>query len=87
MILPTKGIPTHRALLSVAFQVLEATKRETVTIGQGYQQLLELREKLGLTTPLTFEWYVLSLDVLYALDLVQLTGQILSFETQHAAAA
>lgn len=84
MILPTKGISPQRALLSVGSQVLEVLQRSSLTITQTWARLLELRERQGTRAPLTFEWFVFSLDVLFALDLIQVEGDLLTARASNA---
>lgn len=87
MILPTKGIPVHRALLPLAFQVVEAAGSTPVTVGQLYRRLLDYRDERSLPATVSFEWFVLSLDVLHALGLAEVHGQVIVVGAQHAEAA
>lgn len=68
MILPTKGIDSDRALLSVGAQVLRLLD-EPKTVSLLWDELRE--ERCG-DSRLTFDWFVLATDLLYILGLVQL---------------
>ncbi|WP_088574289.1 ABC-three component system middle component 6 [Streptomyces sp. PgraA7] len=70
MILPTKGIPADRALLTVGAQIL-AELEEPVTIsGLWYLVRLKRSQDEGVT-PLTFDWFVLALDLLFAVGAIR----------------
>lgn len=71
MILPTKGISTDRALLSVGAQVLMALD-EPATISSIWHSVRQERSASDNSTPLTFDWFVLALDLLYAIGAIQL---------------
>lgn len=71
MIIPTKGIAPNRALLSVGAQILSVLNRPA-TVSETWQNLLTWRASNGLKSPIPFWWYVLSLDVLFALGVIDL---------------
>lgn len=69
MILPTKGIAPNRALLAVGATVL-AHLTEPKTVSRLWTDL----GTAGGSAELKFDWFVLALDLLYALGLVRLDG-------------
>jgi len=69
MILPTKRIPEERALVRVGADVLKCLNQER-TVSRLWTVVRERRSKRGSRDILTFEWFVLSLDMLFALGLV-----------------
>lgn len=68
MILPTKGISPESALLTVGGRVL-ATLDAPKTVSRVWE---EVRAGLGTQPSLTFDWFVLALDALFAMGLVEL---------------
>ena len=72
MILPTKGISTQRALVTIGAQVLE-TLSSPRTVNSTYERLQQLRLNRGLREPVSFDWFSLSLAMLYTLSVVQLS--------------
>ncbi|MDQ4032174.1 MAG: hypothetical protein M3332_07880 [Actinomycetota bacterium] len=68
MILPTKGVPPNLALLTVGGQVLGALE-EPSTVSSLWYKVNKSRSAVG---PITFDWFVLSLDLLYVLGAITL---------------
>jgi len=68
LILPTKGVHPNLALLTVGGQVLSALD-EPSTVSSLWYRVSKMR---GSTEPITFDWFVLSLDLLYALGAITL---------------
>ncbi len=69
MILPTKGVTPDRALLAVGATVL-GHLTEPKTVSRLWTDL----GTAGSAPGLTFDWFVLALDLLYALGIVRLEG-------------
>lgn len=69
MILPTKGIPANKALISLAGDVLRALS-EPMTVSRLWD---EFKKKANGGDETTFDWFVLSLDLLYLLGTVELS--------------
>ncbi|MFG1879994.1 ABC-three component system middle component 6 [Sphaerisporangium sp. NPDC049003] len=86
MIVPTKGVAPQRALLAVGAQIVLATEQQPVTINQAWRRLLSWREENHHRAPLTFGWFALALDLLYALGLVELDRDVLVFLARDDAA-
>lgn len=86
MIAPTKGIAPQRALLTVGAQILLATERQTLTVNQTWRRLQAWRTEHDHNAPVPFWWFVLALDVLYALGTVDLRDDLLVFREASDAA-
>lgn len=72
MLLPTKRLSPRRSLIVVGAEVLE-TLSEPKTVSRVWDELGQKRGS-DLTNQITFEWFVLSLDVLYAVRAIDLVG-------------
>jgi len=70
MILPTKHIPTSQSLLGVGAVLLPMLGRDT-TITRLWEQARVHPEVA------TFERFVLALDLLFTLDLIDFTGGVI----------
>jgi hypothetical protein len=68
MILPTKGIGPDVALLTVGARVL-ALLTEPKTVSRIWD---EVTKTLGEQTSIRYDWFVLALDMLYAMGLLRL---------------
>lgn len=68
MILPSKHLSQDRALLTVGARVLKHV-RQPVTVSALWHELSQHGDS---QTPLGYEWFVLALDLLYALGAVDL---------------
>jgi hypothetical protein len=69
MILPTKGIQADRALLSIGADILRLLD-EPKTISRLWEQVRAARSERPASSTLGFDWFVLALDLLYALGVV-----------------
>lgn len=76
MITPTKGIAPQRCLLVVGAQILQLLDHP-MTISQTWAELRKWRSANHNHAPVPFWWFVLSLDVLYALGVVELDRELL----------
>ncbi|WP_322751963.1 MULTISPECIES: ABC-three component system middle component 6 [unclassified Frankia] len=84
MIAPTRGLPPDRSLLAVGAQItLEL--QEPTTVSQTWSRLQTRRQKDN-STPVSFGWFVLALDMLHALGVVDLRGDLLVLGRSDAAA-
>ncbi len=70
MILPTKRINEDRALLYVGGEILKLLS-EPKTISRVWEELKRTRIAESETTIVTYDWFVLALDLLYALCAVE----------------
>lgn len=71
MILPSKHLPQERALLTVGAALLAGLERP-MTISALWQSLQD-----GKHSAISFDWFVLALDLLYMLGAVHLRDGIL----------
>lgn len=67
MILPTKGVDPSKALLSIGAGILRGLD-EPKTVSRLWG---DLRKENAETLQITFDWFVLALDLLYALGVVE----------------
>jgi ABC-three component (ABC-3C) system Middle Component 6 len=72
MILPSKHLPQERALLTVGANLLAVLERP-MTVSALWQSVLQ-EDHAGLS----FDWFVLALDLLYLLGAVQLRDGLLT---------
>ena len=68
MILPTKGIAPDRALISVGARVLQLLS-EPKTVSRVWD---EIRTATPPLSGISFDWFVLSLDLLFAVGAIDL---------------
>jgi len=71
MILPTKRLGEDRALLVVGGEVLRLLD-EPKTISRLWDELKSVRCNRSDASTITFDWFVLALDLLFALGAVDL---------------
>ncbi|WP_460303054.1 ABC-three component system middle component 6 [Actinocorallia aurea] len=84
MITPTKGIEPDRALLSVGAQILQQLAEPT-SVSQVWFKLKSWRLREGYVSPVSFGWFTLALDVLYAMGLIELNDGLLFRRSSRAA--
>jgi hypothetical protein len=70
VILPTKYLPNDRALLSVGAEIL-AQLEEPRTVSELWECVRGARAERIAATPLSFDWFVLALNLLYAVSAVE----------------
>ncbi|MGH3919383.1 MAG: ABC-three component system middle component 6 [Candidatus Binatia bacterium] len=85
MITPTKGIAPQRALLSIGAQIATVLTRP-LTISQAYARLKEWRAENNHDAPVPFGWFVLALDVLFTLNVLDFNGDLLRLRRTDASA-
>lgn len=79
MILPTKHLPQDRALLSIGAEILgELTEPRSVS--ELWEAVREARGKNPSAAPLSFDWFVLALNLLYAISAIDHNNGILRQE-------
>jgi hypothetical protein len=69
MILPTKHVHPDRALIGVGAEVLEILKRP-MTMSRLWDELRGRRSVHAPNAPIAYEWFVLSLDLLFTVGAV-----------------
>lgn len=72
MILPTKGVPASKALITVGSEILTILGDSSLSMSGLWLQLGEYRDQ-SMKTRISYDWFVLALDLLYSLGAVQLT--------------
>ena len=71
MILPSKSISPERSLIALGSEILGLLRQSPLTISSVWTEL-HVSEKTIRSTPTGFDWFVLALDMLYALDAIEL---------------
>lgn len=79
MILPTKHLSQDRALLGVGAEIL-AQLKEPRSVSELWETVREDRAKLPGSAPLSFDWFVLALNLLYALSAIDHSNGIVRRE-------
>ncbi|OWQ47774.1 hypothetical protein CDL60_10285 [Roseateles noduli] len=76
MILPTKGLDPEYALLSVGADILEHLQ-DGMSVAEIWERVLSARHLSMPTRPLSFDWFSLALDLLYAINVIDYDGELL----------
>lgn len=84
MITPTKGLAPDRCLLAIGAQILIQLD-EPRTVSQAWSRLKSWRASHSHTSPVSFGWFVLALDVLYTMGAVELVQDVLVARSTDAA--
>lgn len=71
MILPTKHIRPDRALIGVGADLL-ACLREPLTVSRLWDEIRTARGASTKAAPINYDWFVLSLDLLFMVGAVEL---------------
>lgn len=79
MILPTKYLPQDRALLGVGAEIL-AQLKEPRSVSELWETVREAREQRAAALPVSFDWFVLALNLLYALHAIDYSNGIVRRE-------
>ena len=77
MITPTKGVRPERSLLYIGGQVLSDLS-ESTTVSGAWEALARRRKDQSQEATLTFDWFVLALDLLFALGAIELTDGLIT---------
>ncbi len=72
MILPTKGVSPSKALITVGADIIELLGDGALSVTGLWRQVRDRRDGSTITR-ISFDWFVLALDMLYAVDAVELT--------------
>jgi ABC-3C biological conflict system middle component len=75
MILPGKHLREDRALLSIGGEILRQLD-EPRTVSELWERVRVARSGLTLIAPLPFDWFVLALNLLYAMSALELSGGV-----------
>lgn len=79
MILPTKHLPPDRALLGIGAEIL-CQLMEPRSVSELWEAVREARGSNTNAAPLSFDWFVLALNLLYAISAVDHSNGILRRE-------
>lgn len=71
MILPTKRLSQDRSLLYVGAEILRLVD-EPKTVSRLWQELQSTRSAQSGIAPLTYDWFVLALDLLFLINAVSI---------------
>jgi hypothetical protein len=71
MILPTKHVRPERALIGVGAEVLDILKRP-MTVSRLWDEVRGRRSLHTPSAPIDYQWFVLSLDLLYTVGAVDI---------------
>jgi hypothetical protein len=76
VILPGKHMKQDRALLAVGGDILKVL-REPMSVSVVWDEVRRLRNDRGGASPLAFDWFVLSLTLLFAISAIGCDGDII----------
>ncbi len=71
MILPTKRLSQDRSLLYVGGEILRLVN-EPKTVSRLWQDLQSARSEQSGLGPLTYDWFVLALDLLFLVNAIKI---------------
>ena len=77
MILPTKRIHQDRALLTVGAEVLRRLD-EPKTVSRLWDEIQRAYRSRATSPTLTYDWFILSLDLLFAINAVGLNQGLIT---------
>lgn len=77
MILPTKHMPLDRALLTVGFQILKQLDRQKTVSALWEETIEEYSDKQNGNPGISYDWFVLALDLLYAIEAIEINDGLL----------
>ncbi|WP_405053598.1 ABC-three component system middle component 6 [Sphingobium sp. WCS2017Hpa-17] len=77
MILPTKNLQPDRALLTIGGEILAVLDHQS-TVTSVWESVRSRRATRENASPLPFDWFVLALSLLYAIQAIDLDGDLLS---------
>lgn len=82
MILPSKHLPQDRALLTVGGHVLKCLSHPK-TVSALWEELNRHDQGASTTDPqrITYDWFLLALDLLYALGTIELESGLVARRT------
>lgn len=77
MILPTKHIPQDRALLTVGSHILRQLDSKK-TVSALWEEISVNDIKQNGNPSVSYDWFILALDLLYAIDAIEIHEGLLS---------
>lgn len=79
MILPTKHLPENHSLIGVGATVLLLLERQGATVSGLWDSFKEYR---GEKTMVSFDWFVMGLDLLFMLDTIEIQRGVIVRKSQ-----
>jgi hypothetical protein len=76
VILPTKHIRPERALLTIGAEIL-ASLRGPMTVSRVWDEMRRRRGETAEPAPIAYDWFVLALDLLFALEAIEFEDGLL----------
>ena len=73
MILPTKHLRADRSLLGVGAEILPLLDQPK-TVSRLWEEFRKRRERQPSVAPISYNWFVLSLDLLFTLGIIAFEG-------------
>jgi hypothetical protein len=80
MILPTKHVRGDRALIGVGGEILRIL-RQPVTASRLWDEVRTARASYAPSSPISYEWFVLALDLLFLIGAVEFDRGVLKRTT------
>lgn len=71
MLLPTKHLPAEQSLLWIGAEILTLLNAPK-TVSRVWEELRKLRKDSFESSTVTYDWFVLALDVLYMFGAIEL---------------
>lgn len=79
MILPTKHLPPDRALLGIGAEILSQLM-EPRSVSELWEAVRQARGRTPNSAPLSFDWFVLALNLLFTISAVDHSNGIIRRE-------
>ena len=76
MILPSKRLSPKRALFTVGAGLLVRLKRPK-TVSRLWEEICKEQSEVENSSKITFDWFILALDLLYMLDVIEFSDNLL----------
>lgn len=80
MILPTKRLSTDRSLLAIGGSIIHLLDRPK-TVSRVWYELKSVRQSRGSQSSVSYDWFILALDLLYTMNAVNLRDGLLGKST------
>ncbi len=77
MILPSKHLSLKRALLTVGAEILIRLKRPK-TVSRLWEGICQEQSEKESSPTITFDWFILALDLLFTLGVVEFRDNVLT---------
>ena len=75
MILPTKGVPPSKALIAVGGRILSLLDHNSSPLSvSGLWTQFDSQQSPAQSARISYDWFIMALDLLYALGAIELTS-------------